>query len=81
MCQNGGVDNTEGGSGWFGALGGVVGELLQGWGLLGILRRKGGFGGARSTPATPPTYSRSSSPSHEHIELTQLGLQVSVLKF
>ncbi|KAK4296959.1 hypothetical protein Pmani_030587 [Petrolisthes manimaculis] len=79
----GGGDASESGSGtgsggWLGALGGVFGEWLQGWGLLGVLRKKSGVpGGARSTPATPPTHSHPSTPSHEHIELRQLNFQCS----
>lgn len=71
-------DNNEGGSGWWGAIGGVVGEFLQGWGLFGALRKRSGApGGVRSTPATPPMYSHPSSPTHEHIELRQLSFQSS----
>ncbi|XP_064094932.1 uncharacterized protein LOC135207231 [Macrobrachium nipponense] len=71
-------DNNEGGSGWWGAIGGVVGEFLQGWGLFGALRKRSGApGGVRSTPATPPMHSHPSSPTHEHIELRQLSFQVA----
>ncbi|KAK7008355.1 hypothetical protein SK128_018943 [Halocaridina rubra] len=74
------TSDSDGGSGWWGAIGGVVGEFLQGWGLFGVLRKKSGVpGGARSTPATPPMYSHPASPSHEHIELRQLNFQVSLL--
>lgn len=59
-----------------------MGEWLQGWGLLGALRKRSGAPGvARSTPATPPTHSHPSSPSHEHIELRQLSFQVCFLYF
>ncbi|KAG7163570.1 hypothetical protein Hamer_G002771 [Homarus americanus] len=69
-------ENNDSTGGWLGAIGGVVGEWLQGWGLLGVLRKRSGApGGARSTPATPPTHSHPSTPSHEHIELRQLNLQ------
>ncbi|KAK8724611.1 hypothetical protein OTU49_011171, partial [Cherax quadricarinatus] len=69
-------ENNDNSGGWLGAIGGVVGEWLQGWGLLGVLRKKTGVpGGVRSTPATPPTHSHPSTPSHEHIELRQLNLQ------
>ncbi|XP_045112597.1 putative protein TPRXL [Portunus trituberculatus] len=76
--QTAGVtESTNEGTGgsWLGALGGVVGEWLQGWGLLGVLRRRSGVGGVRSTPNTPPTHSQPTSPSHEHIELRQLNFQ------
>lgn len=73
--QNG--ETSDGTGGLLGALGEVVGEWLQGWGLLGALRKRSGAPGvARSTPATPPTHSHPSSPSHEHIELRQLSFQV-----
>lgn len=72
--QNG--ETSDGTGGLLGALGEVVGEWLQGWGLLGALRKRSGAPGvARSTPATPPTHSHPSSPSHEHIELRQLSFQ------
>lgn len=83
--MGGGGDAAESGSGsgsggWLGALGGVFGEWLQGWGLLGVLRKRSGVpGGARSTPATPPTHSHPSTPSHEHIELRQLNFQVGFI--
>lgn len=55
-----------------------MGELLQSWGILSALRRRGwGTTGARSTPNTPPPFSCSSSPSHEQIELSHLNIQVS----
>ncbi|XP_069191296.1 uncharacterized protein [Procambarus clarkii] len=75
-------ENNDNSGGWLGAIGGVVGEWLQGWGLLGVLRKKtGGPGGVRSTPATPPTHSHPATPSHEHIELRPLNLQVMVYLF
>ncbi|XP_076030545.1 uncharacterized protein LOC143018876 [Oratosquilla oratoria] len=80
FSQTGNPDGAEtgssGGSGWFGALGGVVGDWLNGWGLLGALRRRSGVGsGMRSMPATPPTNSHPSSPAHEHIELNNLNME------
>ena len=39
--------------GWLGQLGSIVGDMLQGWGLLGALRGKGGgVGGTTSRTAS-----------------------------
>ncbi|KAF2363847.1 hypothetical protein FHG87_005390 [Trinorchestia longiramus] len=44
---------TPGGAsaGWLGQLGGIVGDILQGWGLLGALRRSGNGNKSSSSPS------------------------------